>query len=179
LRRRANLTRAFLRPPVTGLFTVLVQGWRVKSARTEIQVEEYQSMKSHESVIRLKRFQVDEKRQQASDIEAMIADFERMAADLDQQIEAEQKRTGISDAKHFAYSTFAKAAMQRRDNLRASVDELNAKLEAARDALEEAFEELKKVELMEEREMERGHELAAARGQAALGVAGVALQRRR
>jgi flagellar export protein FliJ len=136
-------------------------------------------MKSHETVIRLKRFQVDEKRQQASDIEAMIADFDRMAADLDQQIEAEQKRTGISDTKHFAYSTFAKAAMQRRDNLRASVDELNAKLEAARDALEEAFEDLKKVELMEEREMERGHELAAARGQVALGVAGVALQRRR
>jgi len=136
-------------------------------------------MKSHETVIRLKRFQVDEKRQQVSDIEAMIADFERISTDLDQQIEAEQKRTGISDTNHFAYPTFAKAAMQRRDNLRASVEELRAKLETARDELEEAFEELKKVELMEEREMERGHDMAAAHGQAAFGEAGVAMQRRR
>jgi len=136
-------------------------------------------MKSHETVIRSKRFQVDEKRQKAADIEAMIADFERMAADLDQQIEAEQARTGISDSNHFAYSTFAKAAVQRRDNLHASIDELKGKLEAAHDELEEAYEELKKVELMSEREMERGHEMAAAHGQATLGVAGVALQRRR
>jgi flagellar FliJ protein len=38
-------------------------------------------MKSRsESLIRLRRFQVDEKRRQVAQIEAMIADFERMAA---------------------------------------------------------------------------------------------------
>ena len=48
-------------------------------------------MKSRsESLIRLKKFQVDEKRRQVTQIEMMIADFERMAAELDQQIEIEQ-----------------------------------------------------------------------------------------
>ncbi|RYE54956.1 MAG: flagellar export protein FliJ, partial [Rhizobiaceae bacterium] len=65
-------------------------------------------MKSRsESLIRLKKFQVDEKRRSVTQIEMMIADFERMAAELDQQIEIEQQKTGISDVAHFAYSTFA------------------------------------------------------------------------
>ena len=42
-------------------------------------------MKSRsESLIRLKKFQVDEKRRQVAQIEMMISDFERMASDLDQ-----------------------------------------------------------------------------------------------
>ena len=117
-------------------------------------------MKSRsESLIRLKKFQVDEKRRQVAQIEAMIADFGRMASELDQQIEIEQTKTGISDITHFAYSTFAKAAMQRRDNLLASANDMRSTLEAAQDALAEAVEDLKKVELLDQRE--QGRESAA------------------
>ncbi len=108
-------------------------------------------MKSRESLIRLKRFQVDENRRQVAQIETMMGEFERMASELDQQIVAEQERVGISDVTHFAYPTFAKAAMTRRDNLRQSVEELREQLEPAQDKLAEAVEELKKVELLEER----------------------------
>lgn len=113
-------------------------------------------MKSRsESLIRLKKFQVDEKRRQVAQIELMVADFERMASELDQQIEIEHQKTGISDAAHFAYSTFAKAALTRRDNLIASSNEMKEKLEAAQDALAEAVEDLKKVELLDQREHQR------------------------
>ncbi|MBJ6988648.1 MULTISPECIES: flagellar export protein FliJ [unclassified Devosia] len=113
-------------------------------------------MKSrNESLIRLKKFQVDEKRRQVAQIEMMIADFERMATELDQQIEIEQSKTGITDIAHFAYSTFAKAAMGRRDNLLASANDMRVKLEAAQDALAEALEELKKIELLDQREHQR------------------------
>jgi flagellar export protein FliJ len=108
-----------------------------------------------ESLIRLKKFQVDEKRRQVTQIEMMIADFERMASDLDQQIEIEHQKTGISDIAHFAYSTFAKAALQRRDNLLASANDMREKLEGAQDALAEAIEDLKKVELLDQREHQR------------------------
>lgn len=122
-------------------------------------------MKSRESLIRLQRFQVDEKRRQVTDIETMIADFERMAAELDQQIIAEQERAGISDVTHFAYPTFAKAATTRRDNLLGSAEELGEQLKAAQDELAEAFEELKKVELMEEKEAGRVRVAELAREQ--------------
>lgn len=109
-------------------------------------------MKSRESVARLKQFQVEDKRRQVSQIEAMIADFERMARELDDQIESEERRTGIDDASHFAYSTFAKSAAQRRDNLVASVTDLRDQLEAAQAELGEAEEELGKLEQLVERE---------------------------
>lgn len=113
-------------------------------------------MKSRsESLIRLKKFQVDEKRRQVAQIEMMVADFERMAAELDQQIDIEHTKTGISDVAHFAYSTFAKAALTRRDNLLASANDMRGKLEAAQDALAEALEDLKKVELLDQREHQR------------------------
>ena len=112
-------------------------------------------MKSRDSLIRLKRFQVDEKRRQVSQIEMMIADFERMIADLDDQIVAEQNRVGIHDITHFAYPTFAKAAIQRRDNLRVSIKDLEDRMEKAREELAIAVEDLKKIELIEERDQAR------------------------
>ena len=113
-------------------------------------------MKSRsESLIRLKKFQVDEKRRQVAQIEMMVAAFERMASELDQQIEIEHTKTGISDVAHFAYSTFAKAALTRRDNLLNSASDMRGKLEAAQDSLAEALEDLKKVELLDQREHQR------------------------
>jgi flagellar FliJ protein len=112
-------------------------------------------MKSRDTLIRLKRFHVDEKRRQVAQIEAMIADFQRMANDLDREISVEQTRAGIDDPGHFAYPTYAKAAMVRRDNLIQSAENLKGQLEDARAQLAEAFEELKKVEILEERDQVR------------------------
>jgi len=125
-------------------------------------------MKSRETLIRLKRFQVDEKRRQVAQIEAMVAEFERMATDLEREITIEQERAGINDPGHFAYPTYAKAAIQRRDNLKRSASELQGQLEEARAQLADAFEELKKVEILEERDAVRGRGVEAAREQAEL-----------
>jgi hypothetical protein len=46
-------------------------------------------MKSRDALMRLKRFQVDEKRRRLSQIETMIAEFKRMAGELDREIAAE------------------------------------------------------------------------------------------
>jgi flagellar export protein FliJ len=100
----------------------------------------------------MQRFQVDEKRRDVAQIEAMIADFEAKETDLHNQIEAEQERAGIFDVTHFAYPTFAKAALARRDNLRASIGGLERRLEDARESLADTVSELKRLELLDERE---------------------------
>lgn len=125
-------------------------------------------MKSRNSLIRLKRFQVDEKRRQLSQLEMMIAEFQRMAKDLEDQIQTEQNRVGVFDIAHYAYPTFAKAAMQRRDNLMASIEELRVQVETARMELSEAVEEMKKIELLEERDHARDREAEAKADQAHL-----------
>jgi len=129
---------------------------------------EYESMKSRETLIRLKRFQVDERRRKAAQIEVMIAEFERIAGDLEREIKAEQDRAGIHDPAHFAYPTYAKAAMQRRENLKHSAANLKLQLEEAKGALAEAFEEMKKVELLDERDQMRERADEEAREQSEL-----------
>ena len=109
-------------------------------------------MKSRDTLLRLKRFQVDERRRRVAQIEMMIAEFERMAADLSREIAAEEQKAGISDPSHFAYPTYARAASQRRDNLRDSAQNLHRQLDDAKAELGEAFEELKKAESLEDRE---------------------------
>ena len=130
-------------------------------------------MKSRNTLIRLKKFQLDEKRRKVAQIEAMIADFQRMAADLEREIVAEQERAGIHDPAHFAYPTYAKAAMARKDNLKRSADELKGQLDDAKAALGEAFEELKKVELLDERDQARERADENAREQAELDAIGM------
>ena len=126
-------------------------------------------MKSRDSLIRLKRFHADEKRRQVAQMEAMIAEFERMAKELDDQILAEQERSDIHDAGHFAYPTFAKAAMQRRDNLKTSADDMRAQLAAAAAERDAAAAELEKAEAIAERDgiAEKSAAHAGQRGLAA------------
>ena len=130
-------------------------------------------MKSRETLIRLKKFQVDEKRRRVAQIESMIADFQRMSADLEREILSEQERAGINDPTHFAYPTYAKAAIQRRENLSRSAEELRGQLEDAKAQLAEAFEELKKVELLDERDQARERAEESAREQADLDSIGL------
>ena len=110
-------------------------------------------MKSRETLIRLKKFQVDEKRRRVAQIEAMVADFDRMANDLDREVANEERRAGISDPAHFAYPTYARAARTRRENIVTSANELKVQIDAAKLELEIAFEDLKKVEILQDREV--------------------------
>ena len=130
-------------------------------------------MKSRDTLIRLKKFQVDEKRRKVMQIEGMIAEFERMANDLEREIKVEQDRANIHDPAHFAYPTYAKAAIQRRENLKHSADEMKVQLNDAKDALAEAFEELKKVELLDERDQMRERAAEAAIEQSELDAIGL------
>lgn len=129
-------------------------------------------MKSRDSLVRFKRFQVEEKRRRVAQIETMINEFARMAADLDREIAVEEQRAGISDLTHFAYPTYARAARGRRDNLLRSGSELRGQLDEARASLDEALAELGKVQILDGREKERAADLAET-GRNSLGELGL------
>jgi flagellar export protein FliJ len=106
-------------------------------------------MKSEKSLIQRCRFEVNERRQVVAEIESMMGKCKQNVVDLEHQIEFEQERSGVDDVNHCTYPPFAKAAIQRRDNLKNSVRKLESKLEEARDNWAEAYEELKKIDLIE------------------------------
>ncbi|CAN7754631.1 flagellar export protein FliJ [Mesorhizobium sp. LjNodule214] len=108
-------------------------------------------MRPRGNLVGLKQFQVNEKRWQLLQLDMMIADFDRMAQELDFQINAEEKKAGISDINHFAYPTFAKAARLRRDNLKNSQSDLLRKRTAAEPSLSEAEAELSRAQMLESR----------------------------
>ncbi|MBI1869207.1 MAG: flagellar export protein FliJ [Methylocystis sp.] len=109
-------------------------------------------MKSRDTLIRLKRFQAEEKRRRVVQMQTMIAEFTRMTSDLDREITAEEQRCNISDPNHFAYPTYARAARVRRDNLVRSLAELRDQLQDAEVLLREAAEELTKTQNQDARD---------------------------
>ena len=109
-------------------------------------------MRSRDTLLRLHRLRTDEKRRQVMDIEGMIQDFIRKFEDLDAQVKFEEGRNGVSDPNHFNYSLAAKAARGRRDNLMRSISELKDQLSDAQNALTDEERELRKVELLAEKE---------------------------
>jgi flagellar export protein FliJ len=125
---------------------------RARSAARRRSLLEFKDMKLQETLVRLKRFQVDEKRRRVAQIESMVADFSKIARELEQEITVEEQRAGIFDTSHFAYPTYARAARARRDNLKRSAEELMSQLEDARNRLEEAIADLDKAQAFDARE---------------------------
>lgn len=105
----------------------------------------YRTMKSRDLAMRLKRREVEEKSRKVDDLERIIREFDQMAADLERQIQIEEDRTGVHDHSHFSYSTFAKAAAQRRDKLRQSTEGLREKLAAAVRERDDTVEQLSRA----------------------------------
>jgi len=132
-------------------------------------------MKSRDTLIRLKRFQAEEKRRRVAQIEAMLAEFARMVGALDRELAIEEQRSGITDMSHFAYSTYARAARVRRDNLKQSTDDLRPQLADARTMMTEALEELGKAQNLDVRE--KGDRLEPLRERADLDMIGLVASR--
>ncbi|WP_442753484.1 flagellar export protein FliJ [Methylocystis sp. JAN1] len=125
-------------------------------------------MKSRDTLVRLKRFQAEEKRRRVVQLSTMIAEFTRMSNELEREITHEEQRANISDPSHFAYPTYARAARSRRENIVASLNELKGQLEEAEAQFKEASEELAKAQSQEARDRgaERMIDVVAERRQA-------------
>jgi flagellar FliJ protein len=85
------------------------------------------------------QFQIETARRRVDQIEGMIVGLESVAKSLDDEIRTEENRTGSRDPAHFAYSTYAKATIARRDNLNRSADVLKDMLSEAKAALAKAL----------------------------------------
>lgn len=104
-------------------------------------------MKTLNTLIRLAKFEVDERRRAMKVLLEREDEILRAIAELDDhvRIEAEAARNEPDFAT--SYGTFLRRARSERASLLEKLEELRPAIEAARDALAEAFEELKKVEI--------------------------------
>ena len=70
---------------------------------------------------------------------------------------------GSAIPQHFAYPTYARAAIARRDNLKSSIGELAIQIEEAKSAQADAQAELQKYESLDGREKGGDRAMEAAR----------------
>lgn len=88
-------------------------------------------MKHREDEVVRARHEAQAKGRAVVAIGSVLREMASMVRALDRYINAEEKRTQITDVKHRAYSTAAMAARVRSTNLKKSIVELTAKLRVA------------------------------------------------
>ncbi|MBN9554111.1 MAG: flagellar export protein FliJ [Alphaproteobacteria bacterium] len=123
-------------------------------------------MNRTDTLLRLKRFRVDEMKRRIAAIESMRNDLERKLADLDDNVAREKQRAGDSDIGRLAFPSFLRSIDARRENLRHTLKEIEREQAAAQIDLGNAFEDLKGLELAVEQQAKRLAEIEARRNQA-------------
>ena len=125
-------------------------------------------MKRRDSLVRLKRFRVDDLKRRMATLDGMKADLEKKLADLEDSVARERQRAGDSDIGRLAFPSFLRSIESRRGNLRATLGELERERAQAQDQLAGAFQELKSLELAMEQQAKKVAEVEARRGQSRL-----------
>ena len=122
-------------------------------------------MNRTDTLLRLKRFRVDEVKRRIAAIEAMKADLERKLTDLDDNVAREKLRAGDSDIGRLAFPSFLRSIESRRENLRNTLNEIEREHLAAQAGLSNAFQELKSLEIAVDQQLKRANEIQTRRAQ--------------
>ena len=111
--------------------------------------------RSHEPLIRLARFKVEELQKQMAEIDRARASLNDQISRLEASVPEEQAEAAKSKDGFLAYGSYAQAVIKRKENIRLSLAEVEGQADGIRERLETAFQELKKYELLEERRLAR------------------------
>jgi len=123
-------------------------------------------MNRTDTLLRLKRFRVDEMKRRMAAIEAMKADLEKKLSDLDDNVAREKQRAGDSDIGRLAFPSFLKSIESRRENLRTTLKDIEKEHATAQLDLTNAFQDLKSLEFATEQQAKRLAEIQTRRQQA-------------
>lgn len=125
-------------------------------------------MKRGDTLIRLRRFRVDEMKRRMATLDGMKADAERKLADLEDSVARERQRAGNSDIGRLAFPSFLRSIETRRENLKATLNEIERERVIAQAELNAAFQDLKSLEFATEQQAKRVAEIETRRSQSRL-----------
>ncbi len=132
------------------------------------------------TLIRLAKFEVDEKRRALTILQtredSLLA---AMAAAQEEMAREQQVAAADPEAAGFLFGAYAAAWLARRANMERSLAALRKEIEKARDELAEAFRRQKTYEITQANRERRAREEADRKEQATLDEIGLNLYRRR
>lgn len=121
-------------------------------------------MKRRDTLMRLKRFRVDEFKRRLATLDDMKADLDKKLKDLDDSVVREKQKAADSEIGRVAFPTFLQSIDVRRKNIQATTKDLERERDAVQEDLTSAYQDLKTFELAEqerERRVEEQLERAA------------------
>ncbi len=130
-------------------------------------------MRSLKTLVRMRREELDERRQLVAQLENRLNALVHARAELEKKHAAEKHFAEGSPEALFSYPAYAawvKSEEQRFEEARLAVE---AQADAARDGLRDAFAELKKLEIAEKERIRRERREAERREQKALDAVGL------
>ena len=126
------------------------------------------------SMIRVQGWVLEEKRRNLAEIQVFADKLKSDLSALDDSIEAEREAAGSSDEVGLTYPAFVAAALDRRKQAEAeTIGKLENQIDAAREEVAEAFQQLKAYEMAQENQERReaaGRDRAERIAQDELGV---------
>ena len=125
-------------------------------------------MKRGDTLLRVKRFKVDELKRRMATLDAMQADLDRKLADLEDSIARERQRANDTDIGRLAFPSFLRSIESRRENLRETLKEIERERAVAQNDLASAYQDLKAFELASEMQQRRVQEVESRRAQSQL-----------
>ena len=112
-------------------------------------------MKGLATLIRAQSWRLEEMRRNLGELEGLRADFVRQGDELEQELKREQVMVASTDEFAFAYNAYANAVINRRQNLAGSIADVDVEIMKARDKVREAYHELRRFEITQERAQAR------------------------
>ncbi len=125
-------------------------------------------MSTLDSLIRLHRWQVDERRRHVAALEGLAEKLRLEMARLAAERAADETAAGASFLARHVYPGYIRRALERQKTLERSLAEVETQTVQARDALAEAFQELKRYEITQAERRKREQIEADRRTQAQL-----------
>ena len=122
-------------------------------------------MKRRDTLLRLKRFKVEDLKRRMATLDGMHADLERKLADLEQSVARERQRANDTDIGRLAFPSFLRSIESRRENLRTSLKDIERERAQCQLELTSAYQDLKSLELAAEQQAKRAEEAEARRTQ--------------
>ena len=130
------------------------------------------------TLIRLHKFRVDEKRREIGGMITVIDDLERQVRELENQILEEQSIAGSSpEEAGILFGNYAAHYILKKKQFSVTIREMEEKLETAQEELREEYKDLKGVELTQEARDNREALEEARAEQAVLDEIGLNLHR--
>jgi flagellar protein FliJ len=125
-------------------------------------------MKRQDTLLRLRRFRVDDLKRRMATLDGMKSDVERKLADLEDSVARERQRAGDTDIGRLAFPSFLRSIEIRREKLRETLKDIERERVLCQADLASAFQDLKSLEFANEQQEKRLAEIEARRAQARL-----------